>query len=348
MGGIRDLKAVTIHQHGGLDVLQHEEVPAPTPGPGEVRVRLRAAALNRADIWTREGWPGLELDYPHILGADGAGEVDAVGASVQRFESSDRVVINASLSCGECEFCTSGRDNLCRDWDLLGETISGTYAEYVVVPVRNLLKLPDDFSYSEAAAASLVFLTAWHSLISKGGLRPGETILIVGASGGVNSASLQVAKLAGARTLVVGSSEQKLELARELGADVLINRAEEDWSKAAYRETDRRGVDVVVDNVGAGTIMRSMRAVRKGGRILTVGNTGGPKYEIDHRYIFGKHISIVGSTMGTHQDFRTVMGLLFEGRLSAVVDRSYPLAEARAAQERLEQGEQMGKVILEP
>ncbi|MDX1601384.1 MAG: alcohol dehydrogenase catalytic domain-containing protein, partial [Anaerolineales bacterium] len=259
------MKAILLHEHGGTEVLELGELQTPEPGSGEVRVRLHAAALNRADIWTREGWPGLELQYPHILGADGAGEVDAVGPGVTEFQPGDRVVINASLSCGECEFCTSGRDNLCRDWDLLGETVRGTYAEYVVIPERNLLAIPDGFEYGQAAAASLVFLTAWHSLISKGGLRPGETVLIVGASGGVNTASLQVAKLAGARTLVVGSSEEKLALARSLGADVLINRAEEEWSKAAYTETDRRGVDVVVDNVGAGTIMRSMRAARKGG-----------------------------------------------------------------------------------
>ncbi len=341
------MKAVLFHEHGGDEVLEYSKLPSPEPGPGDVRVRLKAAALNRADIWAREGWPGLDLEYPHILGADGAGDVDALGDGVTAFEPGDRVVINASLSCGQCEFCISGRDNLCRDWELLGESVRGTYAEYVVVPSRNLLPIPDGFGYAQAAAASLVYHTAWHSLITKGSLRPGETVLIVGASGGVNTASLQVAKLTGAKTLVVGSSAEKLELARSLGADVLINRAEEDWSKAAYLATDRRGVDVVVDNVGKGTIPMSFRAARKGGRILTVGNTAGPKYEIDHRYIFGKHLSILGSTMGTHQDFRTVMHLVFEGKLEPVIDRSYPLTEARAAQERLEAGEQMGKIILD-
>lgn len=340
------MKAVLFHEHGGREVLEYSEFPTPDPGPGEVRVRLKAAALNRADIWAREGWPGLNLEYPHILGADGAGDVDALGPGVTDFQPGDRVVINASLSCGECEFCISGRDNLCRDWELLGESVRGTYAEYVIVPGRNLLTIPDDFDYAEAAAASLVFHTAWHSLITKGDLRPGESVLIVGASGGVNTASLQVAKLTGAKTLVVGSSEEKLELARSLGADVLINRTEEDWSKAAYAATDRRGVDVVVDNVGKGTIPMSLRAARKGGRILTVGNTAGPKYEIDHRYIFGKHLSILGSTMGTHQDFRTVMGLVFEGKLEPVIDRSYPLREVQAAHERMETGEQMGKITL--
>lgn len=342
------MKAVLFHQHGGPEVLVYEDFPTPEPGPGEVQVRLRAAALNRVDLWTREGWPGLRLEMPHIPGADGAGEVSAVGEGVTEVQVGDRVVINSSLSCGRCEYCLAGRDNLCRHWKLLGEHVRGTYAEYVVVPERNVLPLPQGFGYAEAAAAALVFHTAWHSLITRGGLRPGETVLVVGASGGVNTASIQVARLAGARVFVVGSNAQKLELARSLGAEVLIDRSQvEDWSRAVYEASGRRGVDVVVDNVGAGAMPLSMRAARRGGRILTVGNTGGPKFEIDNRYIFGKHLSIIGSTMGTHDDFRTVMGLVFEGRLRPVIDRTYPLAEARAAQERLAAGEQMGKIVLE-
>ncbi len=209
-----------------------------------------------------------------------------------------------------------------------------------------MLPLPGHIDYEEAAAASLVFHTAWHSLITKGGLQAGETVLIVGASGGVNTACLQIAKLAGAKTYIVGSTDQKLQLAESLGADVLINRSEEDWSKALYLATDRRGVDVVIDNVGKGTIPLSMRAARKGGRILTVGNTAGPKYEIDHRYFFAKHLSIIGSTMGTRRDFAKVMGLLFEGQLRAVRGRSHPLEDFRAALRELEAGEQMGKITL--
>ncbi len=342
------MKAVLFHQHGGPEVLVYEDFPTPQPGPGEVQVRLRAAALNRVDLWTREGWPGLRLEMPHIPGADGAGEVSAVGEGVTEVQVGDRVVINSSLSCGRCESCLAGRDNLCRQWKLLGEHVRGTYAEYVVVPERNVLRLPEGFGYAEAAAAALVFHTAWHSLITRGALRPGETVLVVGASGGVNTASIQVARLAGARVFVVGSNARKLELARSLGAEVLIDRSQvEDWSRAVYEASGRRGVDVVVDNVGAGAMPLSMRAARRGGRILTVGNTGGPKFEIDNRYIFGKHLSIIGSTMGTHEDFRTVMGLVFEGRLRPVIDRTYPLAEARAAQERLAAGEQMGKIVLE-
>jgi NADPH:quinone reductase-like Zn-dependent oxidoreductase len=266
---------------------------------------------------------------------------------VTDFNIGDRVVINASISCGECSHCITGKDNLCREWHLLGETIRGTYAEYVVVPATNLLPLPDTIEYKEAAAASLVFHTAWHSLITRGRLGKGEAVLVVGASGGVNTASIQVAKHVGAKVYVVGSSSAKLALAESLGADVLIDRSrEENWSKAVYLATDRQGVDVVVDNVGAGTMPLSLRAARKGGRVLTVGNTGGPTFEIDNRYIFGKHLSVLGSTMGTHTDFATVMGLIFEGKLKPVLDRQYPLKEAAAAQERLATGQQMGKITL--
>jgi NADPH:quinone reductase-like Zn-dependent oxidoreductase len=336
------------HEHGGTDVLQHAEFPTPEPGPGQVQIRLKAAALNRLDLWVREGWPGLKLEYPHISGADGAGEIRALGDGVSDLEVGQRVVINANISCGECAYCLAGKDNMCDSWHLLGETIRGTFAEFVVVPARNALPLPESFDAGEAAAAGLVFHTAWHSLITRGGLRAGESLLVVGASGGVNTAAIQVAKLAGAHVYAVGSSAEKLALAEDLGADVLIDRSEhENWSKAVYLASGKVGVDVVVDNVGAGTFPSSLRTAKKGGRILTVGNTGGPKFEIDNRYIFGKHLSIIGSTMGTHEDFATVMGLVFDGQLKPVVDRRYPFQEMPAAQERLEAGEQMGKIVIE-
>jgi NADPH:quinone reductase-like Zn-dependent oxidoreductase len=255
-------------------------------------------------------------------------------------------VVNSNLGCGHCEACIAGQDNLCRDWRLLGETLRGTYAEYVVVPAGNLYPLPAGFSAHRAAAAALVFHSAWHSLIVRGGLRPGETVLVVGASGGVNTASIQIAKLAGARVYVVGSGMEKLALAKSLGADVLIDRTqEENWSKSIYQLTDKRGVDIVIDNVGT-TFPMSFRAARKGGRILTVGNTGGPKFEIDNRFIFAKHLSIIGSTMGARHDFATVMDLVFSGRLKPVLDCTYPLPQAAAAHERLEKGDQLGKITL--
>jgi NADPH:quinone reductase-like Zn-dependent oxidoreductase len=341
------LKAILFHEHGGPEVLRYEDFPTPEPGPGQVQVHLRAAALNRADLWVRNGWPGLKLDLPHISGSDGAGEISALGPGVEGLQIGERVVIDGNIGCGHCDRCLAGEDNMCRDWHLLGETVHGTLAEYVVVPAHSVLPLPEVIDFSAAAAASLVFLTAWHSLIHRGNLRPGERVLIVGASGGVNTASIQIAKLVGAKVFVVGSSAEKLELAESLGADVLIDRStEENWSKAAFQASKREGMDVVVDNVGAGTMPLSLRSARKGGRILTVGNTAGATYEIDNRFIFGKHLSLIGSTMGTHADFRQVMGLIFDGSLHPVIDRSYPLSEAAEAERRLEAGEQLGKILL--
>jgi len=341
------MKAVYFYTHGGPEVLEFGELDRPEPKADEVQVRLKASALNQADLWTRKGWPGLKLEYPHILGADGAGEVSALGEDVTDFALGDRVVINSSISCGQCSLCKSGRDNLCRNWHLLGESLRGTYAEYVVLPARNLLKLPDGFGYREAAAAGLVFHTAWHSLVTRGKLQAGETVLIIGASGGVNHASLQVAKYVGAKVIVVGSNKEKLEFAEALGGDILIDRSkEEDWSKSVYFTTDKQGADVVVDNVGAGTMPLSMRAARKGGRILTVGNTAGPTFEIDNRYIFGKHLTIIGSTMGTINDFKEVMTLIFQGKFKPALDQDFPLEEAAQAHIRLEAGKQLGKIIL--
>ncbi len=340
------MKAILLHNHGGLEELEYGDFPEPQPGPGEVLVKLEAAALNRLDLWVRAGWPGIKLEYPHIPGADGAGRVAALGAGVIKWQVGDRVVINSNLGCGNCPACLAGQDNRCRDWHLLGETIRGTYAEYVVVPAFNLYPLPDDSDAHTAAAAALVYHTAWHSLITRGRLRPGEHVLVVGASGGVNTASIQIARLAGAEVYVVGSSPQKLALAESMGAQHLIDRSkDENWPKAVYTLTGRRGVDVVVDNVGT-TFPLSFRAAAKGGRILTVGNSGGPKFEIDNRFIFGKHLSLIGSTMGTKADFAAVMALVLEGRLRVARDKSFPLSEARLAQERLEKGLQLGKITL--
>ena len=342
------MKAILFDQHGGPEVLRYGEFPTPELGGGEVLVKLRAAALNRLDLWVREGWPGLTLEYPHISGADGAGIVSALGEGVKGLEVGERVVINANLGCGECDFCLAGKDNLCRTWHLLGETVRGTLAEYVVVPARNVLVLPGEIDFATAAAASLVFQTAWHSLITRGNLKAGESVLVIGSSGGVNSASIQIAKLAGAKVFVVGSNAEKLRLADSLGADILIDRSKvDDWSKAVFLANGREGIDVIVDNVGAGTMPLSLRAAKRGGRILTVGNTGGPKFEIDNRYIFAKQLSIIGTTMGTHEDFRTVMNLIFQGLLFTVIDRHYPLKETPEAEKRLGAGKQLGKIVLD-
>lgn len=341
------MKATLFRKHGGPEVLEFADVPDPTPNAGEVLVRLRAAALNRMDVMVRNGWPGLKLELPHINGADGAGEVAALGEGVSEFQAGDRVVINANLGCGECEDCLRGQDNLCRHWHLLGETVRGTYAQYVCVPARQLYKLPGDFDFHKAAAAALVYQTAWHSLVARGKVEAGETVAIVGAGGGVNSASIQIAKYLGARVIVVGSNAEKLERARALGADVLIDRSkEEDWSKTVFLATDKRGVDVIVDNVGT-TFPLSLRALRKGGRLLTVGNSGGPRFEIDNRYVFAKHLSILGSTMSTRAEFDEVMDLIIAGKLTPVMDKTFPLQDAAEAQERLWRGENFGKITLD-
>lgn len=309
---------------------------------------IKAAALNRLDLWVLEGWPGLKLKMPHIVGSDGAGVVTAVGEDVTAFAPGDRVAINPTFFCGRCDFCRAGQNNMCESFAILGEHVDGLLAEQVALPARNLLKLPDHVSFAEAAAASLVFVTAWHSLIKRGRLRAGESVLVVGSGGGVNTASIQIAKLAGAGPIyVVGSTDEKLVQARDLGADVLINRNEENWGKAVYQATNRRGVDVVVDNVGAATFHTSLRSLKRGGRLLTVGNTSGPKFEFDNRFMFAKHLSIIGSTMGTAVDYAEVMQLIFDGHLHPVIDTVYAWPEAPAALRQLRQGDVSGKIVVQ-
>lgn len=342
------MKAAVITGHGGLDVVGvATDLPVPEPGPGEVRIRIHAAALNRLDLWVRAGWPGLALTLPHITCADGAGVVDAVGAGVTAYAPGDRVAINPTIVPPDSPSLLTGMENQTRI-SILGEHVSGVASEYAVVPARNLIKVPAHVEFATAAAAGLVYLTAWHSLITRGGLRPGETVLVVGAGGGVNSASIQIAKLAGAKVYVVGSTAEKCEQARELGADITINREETpEWSKAIYQMTGKQGVDIVVDNVGRDTFNDSIRSTRIGGRILVVGGTSGYNIDLNIAQIFARQISIIGSTMGPHQDFVRVMSLVFEGRLQAVVGAVYPLTEARQAMDTLVNFATFGKVVLE-
>lgn len=341
------MKAILFHTHGGPEVLEYTDFPTPQPQPGEVLIRLRAAALNRMDVFVRNGWPGLKLELPHIPGADGAGEVAELGEGVNEFQVGDHVVVNANLGCGECDVCKAGQDNLCKKWHLLGETVRGTYCEYICLPVRQLHKIPNGFDLHQAAGAALVYQTAWHSMVTRGKVKAGETVAIVGAGGGVNSASIQIGKYLGAKVIVIGSNAEKLQQAESIGADVLIDRSkEEDWSKAVFLATNKQGVDAVVDNVGV-TFPLSMRALRKGGRLLTVGNSAAPKFEIDNRFIFAKHLSILGSTMSTISEFREVTDLIFAGKLKPILDKTFPLNEAAAAQERLWRGENFGKITLD-
>ncbi len=342
------MRAAVLTGHGGAEVVNYvEDLPLPEVGRGEARIKIAAAALNRLDLWVRGGWRGLELDFPHVLCADGAGVVDAVGAGLHGFTAGDRVCIDPTIVRADDPALYSGLENQTRI-AILGEHHSGTAAEYIVLPERNLMKMPADFDFGAAAAVGLVGVTAWHSLITRGKLTAGESVLVVGAGGGVNSISIQIAKLAGATVYAIGSDAAKCAQAEAIGADVTINREEEpQWSRALYKMTGRRGVDVVVDNVGAATLSQSMRACRIGGRILIVGGTSGYGFELNVAQLFARQISLIGSTMGPHRDYVAFMEQVFAGRIKAVIGARLPLNEARRAQDLLETNAVFGKVVLE-
>lgn len=345
------MKALCFYEHGDLDVLQYTDVADREPGPGEVLIRVGACALNHLDVFVRRGWRGLRLEKPHIGGSDVAGVIAGLGEGVSGWEIGDRVVVDPGIVIGEDEFTLRGEHSLSvgMNYFVLGEQIPGGAAEYVVVPAANLLKMPDGWGFPEAAAPLLVALTAWRMLFKRAHLRAGESVLIVGAGGGVNSVALQLAKWAGATVYTLTSTEDKMTRATELGADVVLNyRADPAWHKTLARMTEKRGVDVVVDNVGQATLNQSIRALARGGRVVIVGNTSGPTVEIDVRYIFGKQISLIGSSMGSPQDFRDVMKLVWAGVIKTPVDRALPLSEGREGHRLLESGEKFGKVVLVP
>lgn len=343
------MKALFFREHGERDRLEVGDLPDPSPGPGEALVRIRAAALNHLDIWVRRGWPGLNLEFPHIGGADGAGVIEELGPQVSGLEIGQRVAIDPGVSTVEDEWTRRGLDSLSPGYRILGESRSGTFAERIAVPAANLEPIPEGFSFAEAAAPLLTALTAWRMLVVAGRVRAGESVLIVGAGGGVNTMAIQLARYSGATVYALTSTPEKARRAAELGADhVLDYRADPNWSKSIAKLTDRRGVDVVVDNVGQATIHQSIRALARGGRLLTVGNTSGFKIEMDIRFMFAKQLSWLGTTMGSHQDFRDVMQLVWSRKLKPVIDRVMPLSAGRDAVRVLEEGQQFGKVILEP
>ena len=343
------MKALFFNQHGGPEVMQYGDLPERQPGPGEALVQVKAVSLNHLDLWVRRGGPAFEkLPKPHVGGADVAGIVAAYGEGASGPATGSRVVLDPGVLTGEDEWTRRGEDSLSPHYHILGEEAWGGCAEYVAVPAANLLPIPDQISFAEAAAPALVFLTAWRMLVKRAQVQAGETVAIVGAGGGVNSAAIQICKHLGATVYAITSTPEKMDKAKHLGADHAINYKTEDWSKAVFVATGKRGVDVVVDNVGAPTWTPSIRALARGGRLVTVGGTGGPVVEMDLRLIFRKQISLLGSTMGSRQDFREVMSLIFAGRLWPVIDRVMPLADGRAAHELLERGEQFGKLVLEP
>ena len=341
------MQALGFAEHGDISKMQLFDLPRPEPGAGEVLVEVKASAFNRLDIWVREGWHGLNLAMPHISGSDGAGVIAAVGAGVENIAVGDRVAIDPGINSISDEFTARGEHSVSPGYHILGEQVPGTHTEYIALPAENVIPLPDDVSFEKAAAAGLVFLTAWRMLIHRAAIRPGETVLILGAGGGVNSAAIQIAKLAGCTGIATTSSERKMAQAESLGADVVFNyKTDPQWWKAVYKLTGKAGADVVVDNVGAATMPYSLRAVKRGGRIVIVGNTSGPKMELDIRFLFSKQISLIGSTMGSHHDYRTVMGLVFSGKLTPVIHTVMPLSDGVAAMEIMERGEQFGKIVL--
>lgn len=342
------MHAAVLKEHGGLDVIEiREDLPIPEPGFGEARIRVKAAALNRLDLFVRQGWRGLRLKFPHVIGSDGAGVVDALGDGVQSFSIGDRVCINPTIVPPDSPALDTGMENQSRI-AILGEHHPGLASEYALVPARNMLHLPDHVEFGEAAAAGLVFVTAWHSLITRGALRAGESVLVVGSGGGVNSASIQIARLAGARVFAIGSDAERCEMASQLGAHATVNRSESPgWAKEIQTLTERQGVDVVVDNVGAETLSDSMRAARISGRILIVGGTSGYDFSLNVALLFSRHLTLIGSTMGPHQDYRKVMNLVFDGSLKAVIGKRFPLSKARLAQKTLEEASVPGKIVLD-
>jgi NADPH:quinone reductase-like Zn-dependent oxidoreductase len=342
------MKAALFREFGGPDRVHLEEVPTPTPAAGEALVRVRACALNHLDLWVLGGLPALKTPLPFWTGCDIAGEVAAVGSGVSDVGAGARVAVNPSLWCGTCEWCIQGEDSMCVRYRILGEHTVGGLAEFVSVPAGNLLPLPAHVSFEEAAAFILVNLTAWRMLVTQAALRPAETLLILGVGGGVSSAAVQIGKLCGARVFVTSSSDEKLRRARELGADDGVNYATTDWTKAVREWTGKRGVEVVLDNVGAATWTGSLRSLASGGRLVTCGATTGPIGETDIRLVFWKQLRIIGSTMSNRTEFLDVMGQLFASRLRAVVDRTFPLAETAAALTMLQKGQQFGKIVVIP
>jgi NADPH:quinone reductase-like Zn-dependent oxidoreductase len=340
--------AIVLRGHGGPEVLTRETIELAEPGPREVRVRVRAVALNHLDLWVRGGsLTNLKLEYPHRLGSDVAGEVDALGPGARGVSVGEKVVVSPGLSCGICDRCLSGRDTICRKFAILGEHTQGGYARHLVVPDANLAPYPGDLPFTQVAAVPLVFLTAWQMLVEKVNVRPGETVLIHSAGSGVSSAAIQIAKLYGARVIATTGTDAKADRARALGVDEVINYTTQDFVAEVKRLTGKRGADVVIDHVGGDVFSKSVKAVATGGRIVTCGATAGFHPDIDLRHVFFRQIAIFGSTMGSKGSLFGILEHVKGGRLKPVVDRVLPLWEAREAHRALEAREAFGKIVLE-
>ena len=340
------LKAVVFHEFGGPEKLHYEDATDPIFNETEALIRVRACALNHLDIWARLGTRGERVPMPHISGSDISGEIAKVGKLVTNHEPGQRVVIAPGISDGTCEYCTTGWDSLCENYRIIGYETQGGYAEYVTAPRENILPIPDNLSFEEAASIPLVFLTAWHMLTTRAHLTPGETVLVWGAGSGVGSAAIQIAKLLGARVIATAGSADKLEKARKLGADFAVNHYSEDVPAEVKRFTNGKKANVVFDHIGQATWEKSMRSMAPGGRLVNCGVTSGGKAEIDIRYVFVRQFSLLGSYMGGRGELLKVLSFFEEGRLGPVVDSIFPLKEASAAQSRMEKSEHFGKIVL--
>ena len=340
------MKAVRIHQFGGPEVLTYEDVPDPQPRKDQVLVRVRACALNHLDVWVRKGLPGVML--PHILGSDIAGEVVETGEYVSGFEAGLRVLIAPMHFCGHCAKCVAGIQNQCREFTVLGNAVDGGNCQLIAVPAANVLPIPDSLDFNQAASVPLVFLTAWHMLVGRAGVRPGQTVLVLGASSGVGIAAIQIAKMFHCRVITTAGDSIKLEKARALGADYGIDHYKQKISEEVRKITDKQGVDIVIEHVGAATWEESVRSLKTGGTLVTCGATTGPNVDVDLRHLFARQLSLLGSYMGTMGELHEVMGHVFAGRLKPIVDRVFPLSEIRAAHEYLEKSAMFGKIVVNP
>jgi NADPH:quinone reductase-like Zn-dependent oxidoreductase len=340
------MKAIAIEEYG-VDKARPTDVADPQPRHGEVVVRMRAAALNRLDIWTAAGSLGIEHQWPHVLGADGAGEIEMLGAGVRGLKPGTGVLINPALSCGECEFCRAGEQSECVNFKMLGEHVRGTLAEKVAVPSSNVFPIPPHLSFVEAAALGTTYVTAYRMLFNRGRLLPGEWILITGIGGGLALSLFQLAKTVAGKVLVTSSSQEKIDRAVDLGADGGVNYTDEDVGRAIRRLTAKRGVDLVADSASGPTVDGSLRALRKGGRLVVAGATAGATAEVDFRRVFWNQLEIIGSTMGSVRDVSDLLRMITGTRLRPIIDRTFSLGDGAGALEYLDSGEQFGKVVVE-
>jgi len=340
------LKAVRFHEFGGPEKLRYEETPDPKIGPAEVLIKIRACALNHLDIWAIGGTRSERIPLPHISGSDISGEITEVGDLVSGRSKGEKVLVAPGISCGVCDYCSNGWDSLCEFYKIIGYETQGGYAEYVAVPARNLLPIPDKLSFDQACSVPLVFLTAWHMLVTRAHLVPGETVLVWAAGSGVGSAAVQVAKLLGAKVIATVGNDTKREKAQRLGADFVLNHQTQDIPSEIKRITNGRKVNVVFDHIGEATWERSMKSMAPAGRLVNCGVTSGGKAEVDIRYVFVKQFSLMGSFMGGRGELLKVLGFFEDGKLKPVVDSIFPLAEAAKAQVKMEKSEHFGKIVL--